>query len=136
MKSNHSLRKTERIVSQKIIDNLFSSTGSHSLVAFPIRAVYTIQCDSRSEESQQDATPHVQILVSVPKRRFHHAVDRNRVKRQLREAYRHNKLLIASRLPSGQTLSIAFIWLTDQHLPSDIIFSRMQTLLKRIADRL
>ena len=58
------------------------------------------------------------------------------MKRQLREAYRHHKAIVTDRVPAGQTLSIAFIWQSDAHLPSAVIDQRVQNLLKRIADRL
>lgn len=113
--------KSERIVSQKLIDELFTSGQSHSLTAFPLRAVYMVKHHAQA----------TQILISVPKRQLRHAVDRNRVKRQLREAYRHQKALLA-----GHSLAIAFIWQSNQILPSSQIDSRMQNLLKRIAKSL
>lgn len=117
--------KQERIVSQKLIDQLFGGSGSRSLSAFPLRVVYMKRDIPNAE------TP-TQILVSVPKRHLHHAVDRNRVKRQLREAYRHQKDL----LPEDQSLVLAFIWQTDRCLPSAEVDSRMKSLLERIARKL
>lgn len=118
-------RKQERIVSQKLIDQLFGGKDSHSLSAFPLRVVYMKQ-DLPCTEAP------TQILVSVPKRHLKHAVDRNRVKRQLREAYRHQKKL----LPENHSLALAFIWQTDQCLPSIEIDSRMRNLLERIVRKL
>ena len=127
MNTDFKFKKAERIVSKKTIDDLFSGTGSQSLVAFPIRAVYKTYVSTLH-------LPPSTFLVSVPKRRFKHAVDRNRIKRQVREAYRHHKSVVVDRLPQGQTLSIAFIWLSDDHFPSAVIDKRIQSLLKRIAD--
>ena len=117
--------KQERIVSQKLIDQLFGGSGSRSLSAFPLRVVYM-------KRNIPNAETLTQILVSVPKRHLHHAVDRNRVKRQLREAYRHQKDL----LPEDQSLALAFIWQTDRCLPSAEVDSRMKSLLERIARKL
>ena len=129
MNKPHSFHKQERIVSQKIVDELFSGTSSQSLAAFPVRAVYIIK--ERTHEE-----PAVQVLVSVPKRRLKHAVDRNRVKRQLREAYRQQRELLAATLPADRCLKVAFVWLSNQHFPSADVASRVSNLLLRIARKL
>ena len=147
MKTNNSFPKEERIVSQKLIDELFTSGQSHSLVAFPLRAVFfrdesrttgTNRDESRTTETIRDEsrTTKTQVLMSVSKRRFKHAVDRNRVKRQLREAYRLNRHLLTDHLAGDQPLRIAFIWLSDQHLPTAEVKARMASLLKRMAKKL
>jgi ribonuclease P protein component len=77
----------------------------------------------------------VQILISVPKKRFKHAVDRNRVKRQIREAYRRHKQLLHETLPAQQQLLLAFVWLSDRHLASAEMENRVQSLLRRIVEK-
>jgi ribonuclease P protein component len=74
-------------------------------------------------------------LISVPKKRFHHAVDRNRVKRQMREAYRKNKQILLERLPEDRQLALALVWISDQHADSAEIERRMVSLLQRIAEK-
>ena len=120
------LCKRERMVSQRLIDTLFS--GSHSMAAFPLRAVYYYK------ERAQGSAP-AQLLVSVPKRHFKHAVDRNRVKRQVREAYRHHKTALYNRLPEGQQLLIAFVWLSDEHFPTHVVEQRVVSLMNRVAEK-
>jgi ribonuclease P protein component len=122
-------KKQERIVSNKLIETLFEKGDSQSLAAFPIRTVYALQ-----EHSGKGAS--VQILISVPKKRFKHAVDRNRVKRQIRESYRKHKTVVTDSVPEGKQLLIAFIWLSDRHFGSDEIESRIVSLLRKMADRL
>ena len=82
-----------------------------------------------------DLQPPVQVLISVPKKYFKHAVDRNRVKRQLREAYRHQKQLLVEMLPPDQMVAIGFVWTSSQHLPSAAVDGRMKGLLERIVKR-
>ena len=68
-------------------------------------------------------------MVSVSKRYFKRAVKRNRIKRQLREAYRLQKELLQ---PLTGGLDIAFLWTSDEQLPTEKVFQKMQTLLQRI----
>ena len=121
-------RKQERIVSHQLIETLFEKGDSQSLAAYPLRAVFL------QTERQQGHAP-IQILISVPKKRFKHAVDRNRVKRQVREAYRHHKQLLSDIIPDDKELLIAFIWLSDSHCPSIEVDKRMVSLLQRIAKK-
>ena len=122
-------QKKEHVVSQKLIDELFEGGHSHSLAAFPLRVIFM-------SKEHQEGQPPVQVLISVPKKRFHHAVDRNRVKRQIREAYRRQKTLLTDKVAPTQMLVIAFVWLSDQLQPSADIDSRVKNLLERIAHKL
>lgn len=108
---------------------LFGSSASHSLAAFPLRVVYNLR-------ERQEGDEPVQMLVSVPKKRFHHAVDRNRVKRQVREAYRHHKQQLYDALPDDKALLVAFVWLSDRHLPTSEVAGRVETLVRRLSERL
>ena len=121
--------KQERIVSRKQIETLFGGGMSQSMAAFPLRVVYMTQALSTDEAP-------VQILVSVPKKHFKHAVDRNRVKRQVREAYRLNKTTLYNALAPNEQLLIGFIWLSDQHYPTSVVGQRVISLLQRIAEKL
>ena len=119
-------RKQERIVSHQLIETLFEKGDSQTLAAYPLRAVFL------QTERQQGHAP-IQILISVPKKRFKHAVDRNRVKRQIREAYRKNKSLLEGTVEEGQMLLIAFIWLSDKHFATKDVEKRVISLLKQMA---
>ena len=88
------------------------------------------------KSEHQDGQPPVQVLISVSKRHFHHAVDRNRVKRQVREAYRRQKHLLTEHVQPNQMLAVAFIWLSNQLLPSAQVDNRMKNLLERVHNRL
>ena len=68
---------------------MFEGGVSKSFSIFPIRVVYM--------PVEQGEVP-ASILISVSKRRFKRAVKRNRVKRQIREAYRKNKSLLVDEL--------------------------------------
>ena len=124
------LSKEERMSSKLLINELFGGTESRSLVAFPLRLVYMKH--DRDNEKQFAAS----ILISVPKRHFKHAVDRNRVKRQVREAYRHHKQILTEKVQQEQTLAIAFIWLADELYESATVEKSVRKLLGKVAERL
>ena len=112
------------------MEQLFGS-GSQSMVAYPLRVVFL------KVERTSVGVP-VQILISVPKRHFKHAVDRNRVKRQLREAYRHHKQLLVEAVADTpqKAIALSLIWMDGRHLPSSEIDHKLQNLLTRIASQL
>ena len=118
------LPKEERVSSKRMIDELFTGGNSRSLVAFPIRLVY--------KEVEKD-DPQAQILVSVSKRYFKRAVKRNRVKRQIREAYRKNKHLLPQQ--EGKCIVMAFIWLDDHLRSSESVERKVVKLLQGLSER-
>ena len=81
--------------------------------------------------------PAAQMLVSVPKRCFKRAVKRNRVKRQVREAYRKNKHILLDTVEAkGLHLIMGVIWLDNELSPSAEVEKRLVNLLQRLAERL
>lgn len=121
------LSKEERICSKKLINELFTGNG-RSMTAFPLRVVFM-------KRTIVDDQPRAAMLVSVPKRYFKHAVDRNRVKRQVREAFRRNKSIITQNLTDDhEAVAMAFVWLTVEKFPSSEVENRMVRLLTRISE--
>lgn len=131
MAALYTLGSQERIKSTKLIDTLFSGGNSQSIVAYPLRVVYM-------KGGREADTPQTQIMVSVSKRHFKRAVKRNRVKRQIREAYRLNKNLLSEKLTQqpDMTLYLAWIWQADELFPSSVVEERMKILLHRLAEKL
>lgn len=123
----HTLCKAERLHSKKLIEKLFGGSHSHSMSAFPLRVVYL--SPSASQETLE-VTPAAQMLVSVPKRCFKRAVKRNRVKRQVREAFRQHKELL-----QGTPVVMGFIWLDSRLYPSALVEERVVSLLTRIKEK-
>ena len=120
------LSKRERIVSRKLIEQLFSKGSSRSTSAFPLRIVFM-------DKAREEGEAVVQILISVSKRHFKRAVKRNRVKRQIREAYRHYKHILAIRVPEDKSLAIVFIWQADELFDSQQVKRSVRRLLEKVA---
>ena len=127
-KSSEAFSKDERITSQVAIDALFSGTSS-SVMSYPFRVVYM--------HSAQSSAP-VSVLISVPKKRFHNAVDRNRMKRLVREAYRLQKQQLTQRVEALQAggLVIAFVCITSQMPTYNTVYSSIGKALSKIESNL
>lgn len=107
---------------------MFEGGSSKSFSIFPIRVVYM---------PVEGKEAPVSVLVSVSKRRFKRAVKRNRVKRQIREAYRKNKFLLTDLLQqNGKQLAVAFIYLSDDLVSTAELEAKMKTALLRISEKL
>lgn len=89
-------------------------------------------------KEREEGEASVRILVSVPKKCFKRAVKRNRVKRQVREAYRKNKKLIDGCMlqQAGKTLLLALIWLDERLYDSRDVEQKVQSLLVRISEKI
>jgi ribonuclease P protein component len=104
LQSSYTYPKSEKLKSQKAIDLLFSEGKSVS--KYPLRLVY------RKMETHQEET--LKFGVSVSKKYFKNAVDRNYYKRILRETYRLNKHLFVEKLTDKY--AIMFFYQTKDRL--------------------
>ena len=95
------LKKEERLCSQKIIGDLFAS--GESFLAYPLKVVFLKTETSKSYP--------VLAAFTVSKRNFKRAVKRNLLKRRMREAYRLNKHLLYDELAvRNLTLAMMFVY--------------------------
>jgi len=117
VKMKHTLGKLERLKSKKLIEKLYQE-GS-SVKSFPLRMVY-IQTKHTSDFP-------VQVGVSVPKRNFKLAVDRNRIKRLLRESYRLQKEIVYDSVEEPYVFMISYIG--REEIKYDEVYSKMNKLL-------
>ena len=124
----HTFKKEERLSSQKIIGELFDGGSSFSL--YPFRLVW--------KQTPLPTTQFpVQVVVSVSKKRFKHAVDRNRVKRLVREAYRKQKndTLYAPISALGISLAIMIIYTGNTIFTAQEIEIKLSNALLRLVDK-
>ncbi len=114
--------KSEKLKSVKQIDQLFKTGASFSV--FPFRVVYKIL---------PGATGNVQAGFSVSKRYFKNAVDRNRVKRLMREGYRLQKNELLHSCENEMKVLNTFFIYTGNELPDyDTVFEKMHAAIKRL----
>lgn len=112
--------KEEKLKRRKLIDEIFK-TGE-TFPNYPFRVFY--------KKMEFDADVKAQVGVSVSKRNFKHAVDRNRIKRLMREAYRLNKHTLIENI--DQKVVVMIIYTQRKELPFDLIKSKMNSTLKKL----
>jgi ribonuclease P protein component len=111
-------RKEERLTKENDIKELFARGSSFYLFPFKVLVI----------EGLQDRQRMHQVLISVSKKNFRKAVDRNTAKRRIREAYRLNKHI----LPAAPLFQIGLIYTHKEILPSKEISSKMVHVLKKV----
>ena len=118
-----SFNKKERLKSKKQIEKLFGE--GKSVTAFPLKVFYI---------PVEDAEVQFKVAVSVPKRNFKKAVDRNRIKRLMREAYRLNKQAIFNNIEGNFALLILYLGkdLPEYRRVEKSLISILQKLVKEI----
>ena len=123
--------KREHLCKHTLIDQLFGG-NAHVVTSWPLKMVFLLV----DKSSDQDVP--VQLLFSVSKRSFKRAVKRNRVKRQIREAYRANKqqLLDLVGAMAGKQLLMAIVWQDAKLHDSAEIEAKLQKGLHKVMDRL
>ncbi len=119
-------KKEEKLNSLKIINDLF--VNGKSIMVFPFKIIYY---------QQPIATLFpAQVLISVSKRKFKKAVDRNKVKRLIREAYRKNKHIIYDNLRTvDKQYAIAIMYIGDKILPYSFVEEKIMASLNRLCEQ-
>ena len=129
------LRKAERLRSRTAVLRLFDK--GKSVYAFPLRMIYISHTPQEMAEMYRGQTPADmglrQMLITVPKKKFRHAVDRVWLRRRIREAYRLNRdALVPATLPADAYIQMAFIYVGDKKVGYDVIEKKMRKLLGSI----
>ena len=120
------LTQKERIKSKKQLNRLFGE--GHSFFVYPFKVLYLLENDC--DEKQ------VKMLITVSKKKFKKAVERNKIKRLAREAFRKNKLLLNDSLSENhQCMSLGLIYTGETILPYQEIERKLILILQRLIKR-
>ncbi len=93
------LGKQERLKSRKLIKRLYEE--GESVKVFPLKMMYL--------QTKHDSNYPSRAGVSVPKRNFKLAVDRNKIKRLMRETYRKNKYIVYDAIDKPYVYMISYL---------------------------
>ncbi|MEA4981939.1 MAG: ribonuclease P protein component [Paludibacter sp.] len=115
--------KKEKLCGDIRIGKLFSE--GNAFIVYPLRIVYKL-----SEEKSD--TP-VKVLISVPKKKIRKAVDRNRIKRLIREVYRLNKAEFITAINEKELhLNLAITYVSDKEADFSLIQEKIRLAFPRI----
>ncbi len=117
---NQKFPKAEKLKSSKTIEYLFLNGKKH--INYPLKVIYKENTESVNHK----------IAFSVPKRNFKKAVERNRIKRLLREVYRLNKHRLIRK---EENLLILFIYLGKQIPDYHLLEKKMISLLSYLSEK-
>jgi ribonuclease P protein component len=123
MAGTFSYNKFEKLKSRKQIELLFAK--GKSISSFPVKVFYL--------PVEHTPVHPVQVGVGVSARNFKKAVDRNTIKRRMREAYRLHKLPLHEHLITNQKSVAVFILWIDKQLPTT---AALQDLMPTVIEKL
>lgn len=127
LQKRYQFPKREHLYGERVIDHLYANGDSFFL--FPYRVTLVKALESESEP--------LRVLVSVSKKKFKHAVDRNCIKRRMREAYRLNKHSLYEYLDGkNEKLYVAIQFIGQKVEVSSFMQKKMFKLLSQIQDGL
>jgi ribonuclease P protein component len=128
LSEKNTFKKEECLKSRKLIESLF--TDGTVINHFPFKLIYKIG-------EFDDSGINSKIAVSVSKRNFKRAVDRNYIKRKLRESFRKNKSsLYESLQKTNQKAYFIVIYIAKDDIPYQDIEKEMKLLLDKFVKRI
>ena len=124
MPATYSYNKTEKLKSRKVLAELF--TNGKSFSAFPLKVFYVVT----------DGAHSVKAGVGVSARNFKKAVDRNRIKRLIREAWRLEKNILQEKLKGKNIqLSVFFIYTAKELTDFKTINEKVKMVLNKLINQ-
>lgn len=113
--------KSEHLKSKKVMEEVFSSGSSIKKFPFLLKFIRT----------NFEAGANVQIVISIPKRKVKKATTRNRLRRQIKEAYRLNKEELLSLISKQkQDLALFLIYTGEEKVKYEFLESRIKVILQ------
>jgi len=123
-KTKNTLRKINKLKSAIAIETIYSE--NQFIVSYPLKCFYSFLNNS-------DNISTVKVAFTVPKRIFKNAVDRNKLKRRMRESYRLNyKTILDFPNKNEKQLLLFFIYIGKEKLPYTTIEKSMRIVLQKL----
>ena len=135
-KRRYTLGKNERLKSRKLLEELFNSGESFSI--FPLKIYFLLNQSAAENVDTKKLNPSaIQFGVGVGKKNFKRSVDRNRIKRLIREVYRVRKNLIADILREKEWHLKIFILYVGKEMPDYLLIEeKILVVLEKMQKKL
>lgn len=133
--------KSARLRHRTLVNRLFECGGK--LYAYPLRLTWRALSPEELADSFRDGVPEgigpVQMMVTIPKKKRRHAVDRVRMRRIVRECFRLQRgalVDMVESMPQIRTLSISLIYIAETNLDYALVSRKMESLLRKLCREL
>lgn len=135
------LRKSAKLRHRTLVQNLFQK--GKSVYSGPLRVTFRALSEDELKGSFKEAVPDlmgpVQFMITVPKKKRRHAVDRVLMRRRIREAFRLQWHTLKDRIqadPAIRTLSIAIVYTDTSNAEMDAVSAAVGSALSKVRKRL
>lgn len=135
------LRKSAKLRHRTLVQELFQK--GKSVYSGPLRMTFRALSEEELKGSFREAVPDrmgpVQFMITVPKKKRRHAVDRVLMRRRIREAFRlqwHPLKETVKDNPEIRTVSLAIVYMDTENAGMDIISAAVGSALSKIRKRL
>ena len=133
--------KSERLRHRTLVEGLFAE--GKSLYDYPLRLTWRVLSEEALAGCFRDILPSgiapLQMMVTVPKKKRRKAVDRVRMRRRVRDAYRlprRSLRALAESIPEIRTLSLSIVYIAQEDVSSEKIRRKIDRLLSKIEEQL
>ena len=138
---SYSFPKEGRLHHRSLVEGLFRC--GKSFYEFPFRVTWRKMTSEELQKNFRNIIPDgigsLQMMVTVPKKKRRHAVDRVLMRRRIRESYRLNRLpllKITDESEDIRTLSFALIYIHDQNLPYTVVDEKIKLIIDKLTKKI
>lgn len=140
-KINFHFPKTARLHHRSLVEKLFRE--GKTFYEFPFRVTWNTLSEEELEKNFRNQVPpgigSLQMLVTVPKKKRKRAVDRVKIRRRVREAYRLNRMNLSEAVenhPRIATMSIALIYIHNQDSEYSFVEEKIKLILAKLLSKI